>query len=143
MNAQTRQKKMTDTLNHNLDRQLKSFENIQEWADIGYWLTRVENILKENPSPYIINKIQFSKRLAQCLNNRLPIGIHFQTLKLYEIVFNNMKKPFGEEQSDNGVFVRLLSEDLALYSVGLFPFFKLASSQVKPNILQLIEVYFF
>lgn len=48
---------MTDTLNHNLDRQLKSFENIQEWADIGYWLTRVENILKENPSPYIINKI--------------------------------------------------------------------------------------
>ena len=55
---------MTDTLNHNLDRQLKSFENIQEWADIGYWLTRVENILKENPSPLIVNKIQFSKRLA-------------------------------------------------------------------------------
>jgi len=39
-----------------------------------------------------------------------------------------MKKPFGEDQPDNTVFIKLLSEDLALYSVGLFPFFKLASS---------------
>ena len=37
---------------------------------------QVLNLLKEHPSPYIKEKITFAKRLAQCLNPLLPLGIH-------------------------------------------------------------------
>jgi hypothetical protein len=101
------------------------FEKNKEWADIGNWLQKIENILRDFPSPFITEKITFAKRLAQCLNPMLPYGIHLQTLRVYELIFKNMKSS-GEE-----TYAQYFSEDIGIYSVGLFPFFQYASSQVR------------
>ena len=108
---------------------MNAFEKNKEWADIGNWLQKVENLLKEHPSPYISEKITFAKRLAQCLNPiLLPPGIHVQTLRVYELIFKNMML---ENESTNKIYIKLFTEDLAIYSVGLFPFFQYAAFQVN------------
>ena len=96
--------------------------------DIGNWLQKIANLLKEHPSPYISEKITFAKRLAQCLNPVLPYGVHQQALRVYEQIFKNMQG--DSEDRMNQEYMRLFCEDMAIYSVGLFPFFQNASSQV-------------
>lgn len=44
---------------------------------------------------------------------------------------------FSVEGDPSGV-VKLYLEDLALYSIGLLPFFSHASSKVRPSFLELI-----
>ena len=62
----------TQNLNKNLQHLLNTFEKNKDWSDIGKWLTKVEQLLKDNPSPFIEEKINLGKRLAQCLNPELP-----------------------------------------------------------------------
>lgn len=99
---------------------LAAFEKNKEWADVGHWLQKVAKQLEDFPSPYIPDKVTFAKRLAQCLNPSLPHGVHMSTLHIYSLVFKNMKNA--------GVS---WSQDLGIYSIGIFPFFQYASFQVS------------
>ena len=107
---------------------LNSFEKNKEWADIGNWVQKIENLLKEHPSPYITEKVTFAKRLAQCLNPILPFGTQLQTLRVYELIFTNMQ--LGLENKLSREYIDLFSNDMGIYSCGLFPFFQYANSQV-------------
>ena len=111
-------------------------------ADLGNWVQKIENLLKDYPSPYISEKFTFAKRLAQCLNPILPYGVHLQTLRVYEILFKNMHIALNKNLEQDDEFIKLFSMDIALYSIGLFPFFQYASSQIKPKILALIQKYY-
>ncbi|CAK55597.1 unnamed protein product (macronuclear) [Paramecium tetraurelia] len=130
----------TSSLNTNLQYYLNKFEKNQEWADIAPLLMKIEGLLKQHPSPYIIEKIQLSKRLAQCLNPHLSAPIHMSVLKIYDQLFKNMAS-FSVEGDPSGV-VKLYLEDLALYSIGLLPFFSNASSKVRPQFLDLIKQHY-
>lgn len=107
-------KKLTDKI-------LPKFNNAKDWSD----LMQILKNLKENLRKYkdfnmynVTDKITLSKRLAQCLNPKsLPSGLHEIALELYDTIFENIR------QNQNNY----LGDDLALYSVGLFPFFQFAT----------------
>lgn len=44
---------ITDNLNRLLQKSLSDFSNNVGWTDISIWLRQVEEIVKDNPSPYI------------------------------------------------------------------------------------------
>jgi len=100
---------------------LPKFNNAKDWSD----LMQILKNLKENLRKYkdfnmynVTDKITLSKRLAQCLNPKsLPSGLHEIALELYDTIFENIR------QNQNNY----LGDDLALYSVGLFPFFQFAT----------------
>jgi len=94
-------------------------------------LQRIENLLAEYKIPFITEKITLGKRLSQCLNPILPPGTHLQALKVYELLFKNMELNTYNESRLSNDFVFQFSQDLGIYSSGLFPFFQYASSQVK------------
>ena len=47
----------TSSLNKNLSYYLIKFEKNQQWADIAPLLMKMEQLLKNNPSPYITDKL--------------------------------------------------------------------------------------
>ena len=105
---------------------MKKFENNKEWADLETWLKAVEADLIKYPSPLIKKKNTLAKRLAQCLNPHFH-EVHSQTLKVYELIFKNM---MINNDLSSEYYIKFLSEDLSIYSVGLFPFFQNANSKV-------------
>ncbi|RUS22467.1 Dopey, N-terminal-domain-containing protein [Endogone sp. FLAS-F59071] len=147
-----------------VEKNLQSFDNVNEWADViaflgkllrvhyHRFLTALRGIItKASPSNLLTVKInlrsiqafqaypQFSaiprkltvaKRLAQCLNPALPAGVHQKTLEVYGYIFESI----GHDQ---------LSDDLSLWSSGLFPFVQFAAMTVKPQLLALFEQHYF
>ena len=79
---------------------------------MGYWLQKMARLIDEYKYPELPEKITFAKRLAQCLNPSLPHGVHLSALEVYRLIFKNMR-----EANYNW------AEDLALFSIGLFPLF--------------------
>lgn len=59
---------ITASLNKSLTYYLGRFEKNAQWADVAPLLMKIEQLLKNFPSPYIGPKVQLAKRLAQCLN---------------------------------------------------------------------------
>ncbi len=86
---------------------------------MGNWLQKTAKYLETNPTSFIPCRKQLAKRLSQCLNDFLPIGIHKTVINIYAIIFDLIK-------SDRDILCR----DLPLYSFGLFPFFPKCSIQV-------------
>ncbi|KAG2225478.1 hypothetical protein INT45_010305, partial [Circinella minor] len=80
--------------------------------------------------PVIPRKHTVAKRLAQCLNPGFPAGVHQKTLDVYAYILETI----GTDQ---------LAEDLALWSLGLFPFVQYAAMHVKPQLLDIFEKYYF
>jgi hypothetical protein len=74
---------VTDNINKQLQKAMASFANNAAWTDINNWLQRIEDIIRENPSPYIGDKITLSKRLSQCLNPALPVKVHELALRIH------------------------------------------------------------
>lgn len=110
---------------------LEAFERIKEWTDLGNWLQKTAKLLETHPTKYIPQKKLLAKRLSQCLNDSLPIGIHRTALSIYVIIFEQIKDNRG-----------LLSQDIAIYSFGLFPFFPKSSIQVKPEMIDIFRKYY-
>ncbi|KAL1915944.1 uncharacterized protein VTP21DRAFT_6332 [Calcarisporiella thermophila] len=114
-----------------VEKNLQTFENITEWADLIAFLGRLLKTFQAFPQFEVIpRKLTVAKRLAQCLNPALPAGVHQKTLEVYEYIFQTI----GADQ---------LADDLALYSSGLFPFVQYAAMSVKPQLLSLFETYYF
>lgn len=110
---------------------LEAFDRIKEWTDLGNWLQKTAKLLETYPTKYIPHKKMLAKRLSQCLNDSLPIGIHRTALSIYMIIFEQIK-----QDKD------ILCADIAIYSFGLFPFFPKSSIQVKPDMLEIFRKYY-
>ncbi|CAG8547676.1 3387_t:CDS:10 [Dentiscutata erythropus] len=115
-----------------VERHLQSFDKeVNEWADFISFLGKLLKAFQAYPQiPVIPRKLLVAKRLAQSLNPGLPPGVHEKALEVYEYIF----KSIGSEQ---------LTEDLPIYSQGLFPFFQYAAMSVKPQLIGLYEQYMF
>ena len=107
---------------------LPKFALAKEWLD----LTTALKYLQSNIEKYqdtnmgkLTDKITLAKRLAHCLNQKLPPGTHEIDINIYSMLFSNIKT-----HNNN-----LIGEDLGLYSSGLFPFFAYASTPNKEKFL--------
>ena len=107
---------------------LPRFALAKEWPDLMTILKKFkENLVKYKASNMgiLTDKISLAKRLAQCLNQSLPSGVHEMDLDVYSMLFDNIKL-------NNNNF---LGDNLGLYSAGLFPFFIYASTKNKTKFL--------
>ncbi|KAH6562158.1 hypothetical protein BASA83_005784 [Batrachochytrium salamandrivorans] len=113
-----------------VERTLQSFDSVSEWADVIGFLTRLGKIFHLYKQFTIVpKKLVVSKRLAQCLNPALPTGAHAKALEVYALIF----QAAGRMQ---------LSEDLLIWSYGIFPFSAHAAVSVKPLLLGLYERFY-
>ncbi|KAF9975535.1 hypothetical protein BGZ73_000795 [Actinomortierella ambigua] len=113
-----------------VDRNLQSFDNVNEWADVNPFLSKIMRSFQAYPQYTVIPRtLTVAKRLAQCLNPALPAGVHGKTLEVYAYVF----KTIGVDQ---------LAEDIAPFSYGLFPFLQYSSMSVRPQLLDIYEQYY-
>ncbi|KAI8330957.1 Dopey, N-terminal-domain-containing protein [Choanephora cucurbitarum] len=113
-----------------VEKNLQSFDAVNEWADIISFLGRLLKSFQAYPQFSIIPRKQLvAKRLAQCLNPGFPAGVHQKTLDVYAFIL----KTIGSDQ---------LAIDLALWSTGLFPFVQYAATHVKPQLLNIFETYY-
>lgn len=115
-----------------IDRALALFEsnNLQEWADYISFLGRLLKALQSHPSlPLIPSKAVVAQRLAQCLNPRLPSGVHQKTIEVYSYIFSLI----GQDG---------LAADLPLWTPGLTPVMSYASLTLKPHYLVLLERFY-
>ncbi|KAF7726823.1 hypothetical protein EC973_008424 [Apophysomyces ossiformis] len=113
-----------------IEKNLQSFDAVNEWADIISFLGRLLKSFQAYPQfPVVPRKSTVAKRLAQCLNPGFPAGVHQKTLEVYSYILATI----GSDQ---------LAEDLALWSIGLFPFVQHAATHVKPQVLTVFERYF-
>ncbi|KAI9258777.1 Dopey, N-terminal-domain-containing protein [Phascolomyces articulosus] len=114
-----------------IEKNLNSFDAVNEWADIISFLGRLLKSFQAYPQfPVIPRKHTVAKRLAQCLNPGFPAGVHQKTLDVYAYILETI----GTDQ---------LADDLALWSLGLFPFVQYAAMHVKPQLLDIFEKYYF
>ena len=107
---------------------LPRFATAKEWPDLMTILKKFkENLIKYKFANMgiLTDKISLAKRLAQCLNQNLPSGVHELDLDIYSMLFDNIK------QNNNN----FMGDNLGLYSAGLFPFFIYASAQNKIKFL--------
>ena len=141
-----------DLLKTKLKVQLVQFEKCKAWTDITTWLHKIEELLRDHPTPDIPEKILLAKRLAQCLNPNLPPGLHQSTLKVYRLIFEYLKlvkknlrgffeylhllrnrsKNQDEKEYQNNLqnFQKIFSQEVSCISIGLFPFFQFANPSV-------------
>ena len=108
---------------------LPRFATAKEWPDLMTILKKFkDNLIKYKAANMgiLTDKISLAKRLAQCLNQSLPSGVHEIDLDVYSMLFDNIKL-------NNNNF---LGDNLGLYSAGLFPFFSYASAKNKNKFLE-------
>jgi hypothetical protein len=97
-------------------------------------------VLKDNPSPFINEKVLLSKRLNQCMNPILPDKIHECVLRIHDIIFSNMKISADGNIND---YIKMFAEDLGVYSISILPYFTHTSVRNhKLMILRLIKNYY-
>ncbi|KAM3578985.1 hypothetical protein VKS41_008521 [Umbelopsis sp. WA50703] len=114
-----------------VEKNLQTFDAVNEWADIISFLGRLLRSFQAYPQyPVIPRKTMVAKRLAQCLNPGFPAGVHQKTLEVYAYIFDTI---------DPNQLVR----DMPLWSAGVFPFVQHAATHVKPQLLSIIEKYYF
>ena len=77
----------------------------------------------------IPRKLMIGKRLSQCMHPALPSGVHLKALETYNLIFERIGK-------------KRLSQDLFIYSVGLFPLMSHSAMSVKPLLMKLYEEHF-
>jgi hypothetical protein len=77
----------------------------------------------------IPRKLMIGKRLSQCIHPALPSGVHLKALETYNLIFERIGK-------------KRLSQDLFIYSVGLFPLMSHSAMSVKPALMKLYEEHF-
>ncbi|ROT61380.1 putative protein dopey-1-like [Penaeus vannamei] len=113
-----------------VDKTLRNFENTSEWADLISTLGKLNKVLLSHMKyPVVPRRITISKRLAQCMHPALPSGVHLKALETYDIIFKCM----GTNR---------LSQELFIYSAGLFPLFSSAAMNVRSALLTVYETHF-
>jgi hypothetical protein len=96
-------------LNKAIEKLLQSFSYSTEWTDIINWLKSLEAVLRDNPSPYINEKVILSKRLNQCINPILPEKVHEQVLIIHQLLFQNIRMSVDNNINE---YIKLFADDL-------------------------------
>uniref|UniRef100_A0A0P5JMF4 Dopey-1 n=1 Tax=Daphnia magna TaxID=35525 RepID=A0A0P5JMF4_9CRUS len=114
---------------NSVDKALKNFEYTSEWADLIAALGKLNKVLQNHSKFNIIpRRVIVAKRLAQCLHPALPSGVHLKALETYDLIF----KLVGAAR---------LSNELFIYSAGLYPLLAHAAINVRPVLLSLYEIH--
>ena len=79
--------------------------------------------------PVVPHQLTVCKRLTQCLHPNLPSGVHIKTLDVYRAIFDRIKATG-------------LTENLLVYSSGLYPLFGYASMSVRSELLDIYEKHY-
>uniref|UniRef100_A0A1I8G8L0 Dopey_N domain-containing protein n=1 Tax=Macrostomum lignano TaxID=282301 RepID=A0A1I8G8L0_9PLAT len=109
-----------------MEKILRQFENTSDWADTIPLLVRLtKTIIANRQYELIPHKLMLCKRLAQCLHQNMPSGVHEKTLECYSAVFSCVQR------TD-------LKCNLHLYLFGLLPLFAYCGSTIR---LPLISLY--
>ena len=108
-------------------------KNVKEWSDAINWLQKVKKALEKSTNVYA--KEILSKRLAQCLNQNFPSGVHNVTLEVYELIMRILQDRVMKGEEKWGI-------NLALFSPGLFTFYQFAKLDVKAKFHEIIKRYF-
>ncbi|CAB4005977.1 dopey-1-like, partial [Paramuricea clavata] len=113
-----------------VEKALRSFESTSEWADLISALGKLNKVLNSYSKFVVIpRKLMIGKRLSQCMHPALPSGVHLKALETYNLIFERIGK-------------KRLSQDLFIYSVGLFPLMSHSAMSVKPALMKLYEEHF-
>ena len=83
---------------------LPRFAKALEWPDFMTILKKLkENLVKykEANMGVLTDKISLAKRLAQCLNQKVPSGVHEIDLDIYSMLFSNIKLHNNNFMGDN------------------------------------------
>lgn len=99
---------------------------MEEWADYISFLGKLNKALKSYTYPNIPRAEQIATRLAQCLDQNLPSGVHQKTLEVYNSVFDVVA-----DQKDT----------LNIWVPGLLPLMSYASINVKPLLIDLFTTH--
>ncbi|KAH0487428.1 MAG: hypothetical protein KVP17_005161 [Porospora cf. gigantea B] len=112
---------------------LAYFEKVEDWPDLSAGLSSLVKAFQRVEQPFealtVPHQAVVLKRLAQCLNPRLPAGIHVLALAAYDHIL----KLIG---SDGLVL------DLAGVLLGLLPVPAFATTQVRTQFLAIIRLHF-
>ena len=70
---------------------LQRFDKAKEWPDLVKHIQKVQNVLAKYPNFQVLPvKLTFCKRMAQCLNPKLPAGVHLKVLQTFQTVFKKI-----------------------------------------------------
>ena len=121
--AEDKEFKLFDTKITNI---LSSSSGASSWSDLLSFTQNIYNILADKKNfefnfNLLTDKVDLSKRLAQCLNPECPAQVHEYVINVYDVIFKNILK------KNNGK----LGENLSIFSSGLFPFFNYATKDNK------------
>jgi hypothetical protein len=94
---------------------------------VGNWLYKLEEVLKGQSFYQLPERLVIGKRLAQCLNPNLPPAVHGTALRIYDHIFSSCTDRVDLYPS---------------FSIGLFNFFEHSTSQLKFEVLSIIEKYY-
>lgn len=95
-----------------VDKILKAFDNYNEWPDLSAALHKLNKVIKDNQRfPVIPRRIKISKRLAQCMQQALPAGVHSKALESYDIIFKCM----GTNRLSHELFIYSAGKGLCYY----------------------------
>ncbi|KAF9430127.1 hypothetical protein BGZ94_008233 [Podila epigama] len=151
-----------------VERNLQSFDNVNEWADVNPFLSKIMKtatrrdtrdilywMLHQQQSPVVIYCLPGGKTCAHFCQS-------FQAYPQYNVIPKsltvakrlaqclNPALPAGVHGKTLDVYAYILetigpdqlADDITLYSYGLFPFLQHASLSVKPQLLDIYEKYY-
>ena len=109
---------------------LSSSSGASSWSDLLSFTQNIYNILADKKNfefnfNLLTDKVDLSKRLAQCLNPECPAQVHEYVINVYDVIFKNILK------NNKGK----LGENLSIFSSGLFPFFNYATKDNKVHFI--------
>ena len=113
--AEDKEFKLFDTKITNI---LSSSSGASSWSDLLTFTDNIYKILADKKNfefnfNLLTDKVDLSKRLAQCLNPECPAQVHEYVINVYDVIFKNILK------NNKGK----LGENLSIFSSGLCPFF--------------------
>ncbi|KAL0230458.1 hypothetical protein PCE1_004018 [Barthelona sp. PCE] len=112
---------------------LKLFKGASQWSDLVRILTKLYGILTASKydqfdGQHLPMRYELCKRISQCLNHKLPSGVHEQALKCFDAIYTKIG-------SDN------LSAELPIYILSIFSLYQHATMTVRPIIAQLFSTH--
>lgn len=115
----------------NVEKALQAFDSVDEWADYIAFLGKLQKALKSNKDAGDINWIpmdfQVATTMAKCISPKLPSGVHRKSIEVYSTIFE--------------ILGSSLASYVNIWLPGVFPLMTYASISVKPELIELYEIF--
>ncbi|KAG0266708.1 hypothetical protein DFQ27_009484 [Actinomortierella ambigua] len=124
-----------------VERNLQSFDNVNEWADVNPFLSKIMRSFQAYPQYTVIPRtLTVAKRLAQCLNPALPAGVHGKTLEVYAYIFKTIGPQLLDIYEEYYLPLReRLKPCLKSFIIGLLPGLDEEGSEFFDRVLGLLD----